>query len=99
MTEDADDRKPQSDEARSAFTPPQGVPQSQSPENESQITSEFALPEGLAAPPAGEDAERSAFTPPATYDARSAPPPSRPRRAYRWCGWPRTVPGRTGCGR
>lgn len=50
MTEDADDRKPQSDEARSAFTPPQGVPQSQAPENESQITSEFALPEGLAAP-------------------------------------------------
>ncbi|MBL0778345.1 MULTISPECIES: threonine/serine exporter ThrE family protein [Streptomyces] len=78
MTEDADDRKPQSDEARSAFTPPQGVPQSQSPENESQITSEFALPEGLAAPPAGEDAERSAFTPPATYDARSAPPAFTP---------------------
>ena len=52
---DAEDRKPQSDEARSAFTPPAGV--AASAEAESSTTSEFALPDGLAVPKAGTESE------------------------------------------
>ncbi|MFF1360168.1 threonine/serine exporter ThrE family protein [Streptomyces sp. NPDC058297] len=79
--EAAEDRKPQSDEARSAFTPPQGVvPQTPAPEqDESQTTSEFALPDGLStvvAAPA--DTSGSAFTPPQTYSSRHAPPAFTP---------------------
>ncbi len=44
---DAEDRKPRSDEARSRFTAPTGV--SGDPAD-SSTTSEFAVPEGLAAP-------------------------------------------------
>ncbi|MFJ4486906.1 threonine/serine exporter ThrE family protein [Streptomyces longwoodensis] len=84
MTE-AEDRKPQSDEAGSGYDG----------ESTSEITSEFALPKGLAvhrtggeaettsefALPRGLDAphvttaepEGSAFSLPSTYDARSAP--------------------------
>ncbi|MCT7352045.1 threonine/serine exporter family protein [Streptomyces sp. 15-116A] len=72
---DAEDRKPQSDEARSAFTPPAGVP---SPwESESEITSEFAIPEGLAVPrtgPGGESETTSEFAIPDGLDVTPAPP-------------------------
>ncbi|MFE0513341.1 threonine/serine exporter ThrE family protein [Streptomyces sp. NPDC058964] len=79
---DAEDRKPQSDEARSAydseitseFAVPEGlaVPRGG---GESETTSEFALPEGLDAPqPPGAEPERSAFSVPSTYSARQAPP-------------------------
>ncbi|MFF4548054.1 threonine/serine exporter ThrE family protein [Streptomyces sp. NPDC001435] len=78
---DAEDRKPQSDEARSAYDPeitsefavPEGleVPKAT---GESETTSEFVLPEGLDAPqPPGAEPEGSAFSPPSTYDARQAP--------------------------
>nr|WP_171166504.1 threonine/serine exporter family protein [Streptomyces sp. I05A-00742] len=58
-----EDRKPQSDEAHSAFTPPLGVPLPAPPEDE-HPTSEFAVPEGVAEP---EDRrpEGSAFSRPA----------------------------------
>ncbi|KNB52088.1 threonine/serine exporter family protein [Streptomyces caatingaensis] len=61
-SEPGEDRKPQSDEARSAFTPPLGVPLPPAPEDD-HPTSEFAVPEGVAGP---EDRrpEGSAFTPP-----------------------------------
>ncbi|MCF3100518.1 threonine/serine exporter family protein [Streptomyces roseoverticillatus] len=58
-----EDRKPQSDEARSAFTPPLGVPLPAPPEDE-HPTSEFAVPEGIAPEPPVEP-EGSAFTLPA----------------------------------
>ncbi|MEV7796990.1 threonine/serine exporter family protein [Streptomyces sp. NPDC087512] len=55
MTE-AEDRKPQSDEAHSAFRQPGGVPASA--DGESSTTSEFEIPEGLAVPrPAGTESE------------------------------------------
>ena len=53
--------KPLSDEARSAFTPPLGVPLPPVPEDE-QPASEFTVPEGLVAPQPYEPG--SAFTPP-----------------------------------
>ncbi|MBG0853461.1 threonine/serine exporter family protein [Streptomyces spinoverrucosus] len=80
MTE-AEDRKPQSDEARTTFDPeitsefaiPEGldVPRAV---GESETTSEFAVPDGLdvPAPPVAE-AEGSAFSPPRTYSSGSAP--------------------------
>ncbi|WP_438292455.1 threonine/serine ThrE exporter family protein [Streptomyces sp. HUAS TT7] len=69
-----EDRKPQSDEARSAFAPPEGVEQPQVAEEESP-TSEFALPAGLAAPvvEAPADQPASAFATPSTYSARDTP--------------------------
>jgi uncharacterized membrane protein YjjP (DUF1212 family) len=76
---EAEDRKPQSDEARGSYDPevtsefaiPEGlaVPR---PGGEPETTSEFAVPEGLDLTPAGE-AEGSAFSPPSTYHARHAP--------------------------
>ncbi|MFJ9612320.1 threonine/serine exporter family protein [Streptomyces noursei] len=57
-----EDRKPQSDEAHSAFTPPLGVPLPPTPEEE-HPTSEFALPEGLR-PETPAEPEGSAFAPP-----------------------------------
>ncbi len=57
-----EDRKPQSDEAHSAFTPPLGVPLPPPPEDD-HPTSEFALPEGVAPEPESAP-ERSAFVPP-----------------------------------
>ncbi|MZE77181.1 threonine/serine exporter family protein, partial [Streptomyces sp. SID5475] len=60
--EDPENRKPQSDEARSAFTSPLGVPLPPPPEEE-HPTSEFALPTGLAPEPPPEP-EGSAFAPP-----------------------------------
>ncbi|MBT2506859.1 threonine/serine exporter family protein [Streptomyces sp. ISL-98] len=71
-----EDRKPQSDEARSAFTPPAGMEQPGPPE-EDHPSSEFAVPEGMTteqpAPP-----ESSAFDTPSTYNARNAPPAFTP---------------------
>ncbi|MBV7695971.1 threonine/serine exporter ThrE family protein [Streptomyces sp. TRM70350] len=87
MTE-AEDRKPQSDEARttfdsevtSEFAIPDGldVPKTA---GESETTSEFAVPDGLDVPsPPVAEPEGSAFSPPKTYSSRSAPaaftPPS-----------------------
>ncbi|MFF8031779.1 MULTISPECIES: threonine/serine exporter ThrE family protein [unclassified Streptomyces] len=51
---DAEDRKPQSDEARSAYLPPAGVVAA---DTESSTTSEFAVPEGLALPRTGTESE------------------------------------------
>ncbi|RFU86321.1 threonine/serine exporter family protein [Streptomyces triticagri] len=67
-----DDRKPQSDEARSAFAPVGGVEAPGVPEEE-HPTSEFTIPEGLQIPPApADEQESSAFTPPVTYEATRA---------------------------
>ncbi|MFJ2829188.1 threonine/serine exporter ThrE family protein [Streptomyces sp. NPDC087263] len=76
MTE-AEDRKPQSDEARSAFVVPAGT--APEVESESSTTSEFALPKGLGAPqPSAADAEGSAFSTPASYSAQTAWPAFTP---------------------
>ncbi|MEE1756737.1 threonine/serine ThrE exporter family protein [Streptomyces sp. SP18CS02] len=71
-----EDRKPQSDEARSAFTPPDGVEQPAAPE-EDQPTSEFALPQGLS-PETPAEPEGSAFARPSTYAAKQSPPAFTP---------------------
>ncbi|MEV4438742.1 threonine/serine exporter family protein [Streptomyces sp. NPDC049577] len=73
--ESGDDRKPQSDEAHSAFTPPLGVPLPPVPEDE-HPTSEFAIPEGIAAEPEPPRQEGSAFTLP----AGAAPPAAAAER-------------------
>ncbi|MFF1546423.1 threonine/serine exporter ThrE family protein [Streptomyces sp. NPDC058291] len=78
---EAEDRKPQSDEARSAFDPeitsefaiPAGLAVARSGV-EPEATSEFAVPAGLdVLQPAADEAEGSAFSPPSTYSARQAP--------------------------
>lgn len=84
---DAEDRKPRSDEARSAFsattvdsdatsefTVPEGLAVPRGGGSESESTSEFALPKGLGVPsgPATEP-EGSAFSPPRTYRAQDTP--------------------------
>ncbi|MFG2651567.1 threonine/serine exporter ThrE family protein [Streptomyces sp. NPDC048436] len=78
--QETEDRKPQSDEARSAFSPPAGVvPQPPALEDESQTTSEFAIPNGLANPATvTQETEKSAFTTPHTYSSRNAPPAFTP---------------------
>ncbi|WP_406838252.1 threonine/serine exporter ThrE family protein [Streptomyces sp. AHU1] len=78
---EAEDRKPHSDEARSAFSPPTGVtpPGRAAADEDSSTTSEFALPQGLEAPQsAGPEQEGSAFSTPHTYSARNAPPAFTP---------------------
>ncbi|MEV7340394.1 threonine/serine exporter family protein [Streptomyces sp. NPDC093544] len=78
---EAEDRKPQSDEARSAFSQPAGVapPQTSTVDDESSTTSEFALPRGLdVAQPSAADSEGSAFSTPASYSAQSAWPAFTP---------------------
>ncbi|AWI30233.1 threonine/serine exporter family protein [Streptomyces sp. ICN441] len=75
-----EDRKPQSDEARSAFTPPEGVDQPGPPE-EDHPSSEFAVPEGLATEAPAEP-EGSAFAPPSTYRAKSSPPVYTPAHGF-----------------
>ncbi|NEA43363.1 threonine/serine exporter family protein [Streptomyces sp. SID11385] len=79
--------KPQSDEARSAFSPPSGVasaaPKTEpKAEDDSQVTSEFALPEGFVPPEPPETdtaaTTTSAFSLPHTYDAHHAPPAFTP---------------------
>ncbi|GHJ34670.1 threonine/serine exporter ThrE family protein [Streptomyces sp. TS71-3] len=75
----AEDRKPLSDEARSAFASPGGVPApARSPEDEPRTTSEFAVPEGLVPPGPRRDREGSAFSTPKSYSARKAPPAFTP---------------------
>ncbi|WP_069768455.1 threonine/serine exporter ThrE family protein [Streptomyces sp. LUP30] len=78
---EAEDRKPQSDEARSVFDPeitsefaiPAGLAVARGG-GEPETTSEFAVPAGLdVAQPAAGDSEGSAFSPPSTYSARQAP--------------------------
>ncbi|WP_123525234.1 threonine/serine exporter ThrE family protein [Streptomyces sp. 840.1] len=51
-----EDQKPQSDEARSAFSHPAGVGKPASPSEEDHPTSEFALPAGLTPEPQGSGA-------------------------------------------
>ncbi|OAH11396.1 hypothetical protein STSP_53460 [Streptomyces jeddahensis] len=77
---EAEDRKPQSDEARSAFIQPTGVVSPPpAAEDESQTTSEFAIPDGLAAPPAAtQEPEGSAFSTPSAYSARHTVPTFTP---------------------
>ncbi|MEU3916868.1 threonine/serine exporter family protein [Streptomyces sp. NPDC029004] len=74
--EGPEDRKPQSDEAHSAFTPPPGVGAPDVPE-EDHPSSEFAVPAGIGTEgPAGP--EGSAFALPSTYSAKSSPPAFTP---------------------
>ncbi|WP_326803482.1 threonine/serine exporter family protein [Streptomyces sp. NBC_01788] len=81
---DAEDRKPQSDEARSAFRVPAGssvtqvtqmIPVVPAAEAESSTTSEFAVPEGLTAPRTGtaESETTSEFAVPNGFDVTPAP--------------------------
>ena len=79
MTE-AEDRKPQSDEARGAFDPeitsefaiPAGFAAPRVVV-EPETTSEFAVPDGLDVPPASSaEPEGSAFSTPSTYSAQHA---------------------------
>ncbi|MCX5368908.1 threonine/serine exporter family protein [Streptomyces sp. NBC_00015] len=78
---EAEDRKPQSDEARGGFDPeitsefaiPAGlaVPRTG---GEPETTSEFAVPSGLdMGTPAAAEGEGSAFSLPSTYNSRQAP--------------------------
>ncbi|NEY36783.1 threonine/serine exporter family protein [Streptomyces sp. PRKS01-65] len=70
---DAEDRKPRSDEARSAFRQP--GPVMAPAESESSTTSEFAIPEGLAAPRTGTESEAtSEFALPEGLDVAPAAP-------------------------
>ncbi|MFD8049229.1 threonine/serine exporter ThrE family protein [Streptomyces chartreusis] len=75
MTE-AEDRKPQSDEARMAFRPPAGI---EVGDSESETTSEFALPTGLDVPQStSSEPEGSAFTTPGGYIVEDASPAFTP---------------------
>lgn len=68
-----EDRKPQSDEARSAFTPPAGVERPAPPE-EDHPTSEFAVPEGLTTEPAsGQEGSAFALPSPSRFDGPGKP--------------------------
>ncbi|WP_405778293.1 threonine/serine exporter ThrE family protein [Streptomyces sp. NBC_00859] len=78
-TDGPEDRKPQSDEVRSAFVPPTGTG-AVAPED-SSTTSEFAVPKGLAAE-APPETEGSAFTPPQTYSAQGSPPAFTPAHGF-----------------
>ncbi|MCQ9180682.1 threonine/serine exporter family protein [Streptomyces sp. IBSBF 2953] len=78
---EAEDRKPQSDEARGGFDPeitsefaiPAGLAVAR-PGDEPETTSEFAVPAGLdVVQSAAPESEGSAFSPPSTYSARQAP--------------------------
>jgi uncharacterized membrane protein YjjP (DUF1212 family) len=87
-----EDQKPQSDEARSAFVPPEGVGKSATPSEDDHPTSEFAIPAGLTPEPpgagsasgsgsgsgSGSDTIGSAFAPPRTHGARQSPPAFTP---------------------
>lgn len=74
-----EDRRPQPDEAHSAFTPPAGVEPPGPPEDD-HPSSEFAVPEGFAAEPS-EEPGGSAFAPPSAFDARLAHPAYTPTQA------------------
>ncbi|MEU3222710.1 threonine/serine exporter family protein [Streptomyces sp. NPDC006976] len=79
-----DDEKPQSDEARSAFSVPAGTDRPAPPSEEDHPTSEFALPAGLTPEPQGPDSGSgsettgSAFALPSTYGVRDSPPAFTP---------------------
>ncbi|CAM5530672.1 membrane protein [Streptomyces avidinii] len=79
----SEDRKPKSDEARSAFSVPDGVGVEPEATEEDQPTSEFSVPDGLAAVPDVEP-EGSAFATPHTYSAAHSP------SAYTGAGFPVT---------
>ncbi|MFP3992621.1 threonine/serine exporter family protein, partial [Streptomyces sp. E11-3] len=70
VASDDDDRKPQSDEAHSAFAPVGGFDTATPADVDDQPTSEFTVPQGLRIPPAPEDSESSAFRPPPSFEAR-----------------------------
>ncbi|RSS83507.1 threonine/serine exporter ThrE family protein [Streptomyces sp. WAC06614] len=74
--EGPEDRKPRSDEARSAFAPPPGIAEPEVPADE-QPTSEFALPAGTGTVEPVSDTG-SAFAPPSTYRADASPPAYTP---------------------
>ncbi|MEU9416155.1 threonine/serine exporter family protein [Streptomyces sp. NPDC051000] len=74
----SEDRKPKSDEARSAFTAPAGT-HAEAPEDD-QPTSEFAVPDGLASVAA--EPEGSAFATPHTYTAAQSPPAYTPGQGF-----------------
>ncbi|MFD3521842.1 threonine/serine exporter ThrE family protein [Streptomyces sp. NPDC058653] len=74
--DEAEERKPSSDEAHSAFTPPSGMDQVPAPEDGS-TTSEFAVPRGLS-PESTQETDHSAFDRPRTYRARQVPPAFTP---------------------
>lgn len=76
VPEGPEDRKPQSDEAHSAFTPPPGVGQPDAPD-EDHPSSEFAVPAGMSTEAPAEP-EGSAFAPPSTYSAEDSPPAFTP---------------------
>ncbi|MET9295759.1 threonine/serine exporter family protein [Streptomyces sp. NPDC003077] len=63
------------DEARSAFTPPLGVPLPPVPEDDSP-TSEFALPPGMRAETQSTEPEGSAFVPPGSTTGQHPLPPA-----------------------
>jgi uncharacterized membrane protein YjjP (DUF1212 family) len=68
---DTQDRKPQSDEARSAFRPPAVVVPA---DTESSATSEFAIPQGLTVPRDGTESETtSEFAVPEGLDVPAPP--------------------------
>ncbi len=75
---DAEDRKPQSDEARSAFVSPSHL--AAPTDSESSTTSEFAVPDGLAVPKPGSsesETTSSSFALPDGLDV-APPPPHEP---------------------
>ncbi|RZU21544.1 threonine/serine exporter ThrE family protein [Streptomyces sp. BK239] len=87
---EAEDRKPQSDEARSAFDSeitsefaiPRGLAVSRAG-GESETTSEFSVPQGLDTPqPASGEPEGSAFSTPRTYSSRQAPAAFTPAEGF-----------------
>ncbi|MFE4956369.1 threonine/serine exporter ThrE family protein [Streptomyces sp. NPDC056653] len=87
-----EDQKPQSDEARSAFVPPEGVGKTATPSEDDHPTSEFAIPAGLTPEPpgagsasgsgsgsgSGSDTIGSAFAPPRTHGAKQSLPAFTP---------------------
>ncbi|MFJ2597253.1 threonine/serine exporter family protein [Streptomyces erythrochromogenes] len=74
----AEDRKPQSDEAHSAFTPPAGMEPEASADD--QPTSEFVRPPNTG--PVPPEPEGSAFAAPATYSAAQSPPAYTPGQGF-----------------
>ncbi|MGW0392958.1 threonine/serine ThrE exporter family protein [Streptomyces sp. NPDC003042] len=70
----AEDKKPTSDEAHSAFTQPAGT--HPEPAEADQPTSEFSVPDGMAAQPV--EPEGSAFANPPAYSAQHAAPAHTP---------------------
>lgn len=76
----SEERKPQPDEAHSAFTPPLGVPYPPLPEDE-HPTSEFALPSGMR-PETPAEQEGSAFTPPSGTTGQTPMPAGSTALSY-----------------